>query len=416
MNPQTPVPVPQKHIPRGAIITVVVLIVLCVAGYGVFAMTATTGNLLSAIDQRGKGPRTHVELVAAIMSPNKDISGSALTFSMDTDHTDSTDPSLQGRITLATPALSAGADLKIIHKVFYARLNDIPDAYRSYAQSFLGKWFSVTLDSLTKYEKQNNVAVVSPEYATVDPAKKYAELIKAGVISDVRFAGIGSRNGKLERLYSISFDMDALKAYLGSKVATTTDSQAAGLNAKYLDQLFSAFSLKSVVAGVGFFDGKLDDMEYDVAVRPAAASIPASSMDIHVSIRYSDVAQDVVFAAPTDATSLDASLFQANADAQAKSSDATIKSDLMTMRVQAEIYYDKNAGYKGFCGSSDASVRGLVEVLAKEGATMMCRDSASAYVVTATLRSGTSTGTRFCVDSTGLSATLTKDPLGFSCK
>lgn len=420
MNPQTTsAPVPQKHIPRGAIITVIVLVVLCVAGYGVFAMTATTGNLLSAIDQRGKDLRSHVDVVATVFASNKDISGSSFTFSVDTDRTDSTDPSLQGGMKLVTPTLSANADLKIIHKVFYARLNDLPVAYQSLAQSFLNKWYSVSLDSLTKYEKQNNVNAISSDYATADPAKKYAELISAGVISDVHFAGIGSRDGKIERLYSIRFDMGALKAYVSSKMATTTDPQAAAMSAKYLDQLFSAFSLKSIVAGVGLFDGELDSMEYDVAVTPSAIAGPVPSigdLDIHVSVRYSDVSQDVVFAAPADATSLDAYLLQTVTDARAKGSDATVKSDLMSLRVQAEIYYDKNTGYKGFCGSNDATVRNIVASLAAQGTTMTCRDSSSAYVISAALQSGVPAGTRFCVDSTGQAVTLAKEPLGFSCK
>jgi hypothetical protein len=92
---------------------------------------------------------------------------------------------------------------------------------------------------------------------------------------------------------------------------------------------------------------------------------------------------------------------QVSMDARAKENDARIKSDLSTIRVQAELFYDDYSSYTNVC--SDTIVQKALSDIwsANGGMSTECASNATTYAVSSPLSSDT---TKFwCVDSTGAS-------------
>jgi type IV pilus assembly protein PilA len=104
--------------------------------------------------------------------------------------------------------------------------------------------------------------------------------------------------------------------------------------------------------------------------------------------------------------------------ARSKGSDASIKSNLETIRTQAELVYDNNSqSYAAIC--SDATIAAaltsaanntgstVVTTLATAGTatTVVCHPTASAYAVEAPLKA--TSGHYWCIDSTGASKDTT---------
>ena len=102
--------------------------------------------------------------------------------------------------------------------------------------------------------------------------------------------------------------------------------------------------------------------------------------------------------------------------ARGKGADAAIKSNLNSMRAQAELVYDTASSYAGVC--ADATVdKGVKAAAAAGGATASlvgtaassptvasCQNSATAWAIMAPLKT-TSGATGYCVDSTGAATT-----------
>ena len=91
--------------------------------------------------------------------------------------------------------------------------------------------------------------------------------------------------------------------------------------------------------------------------------------------------------------------------ARNKGKDAAIKSEMASLRPQAEIFYDDNSGsYAGFCTTGDTTIK--TKVIADAGgsgtADYACYDASSAWAASVKLTSSTSTN-HYCVDSTGAS-------------
>ena len=96
--------------------------------------------------------------------------------------------------------------------------------------------------------------------------------------------------------------------------------------------------------------------------------------------------------------------------ARSKGSDAAVKSQMSSVRAQAEIFYDAGQTYTGVCG--DAQMLLLLNGASQQGAgnitSDVCNPAATAYAASSPMRSqnlvGAASGTDYwCVDSTGVS-------------
>ena len=89
--------------------------------------------------------------------------------------------------------------------------------------------------------------------------------------------------------------------------------------------------------------------------------------------------------------------------ARNKGSDAAIKADLDSARVQAEIYYDATANsYASVCATGSNGILNMkVGATAAGSAAVVCNDAAAAWAMSAQLKANTAQ--YWCVDSTGTS-------------
>ncbi|MDO8183683.1 MAG: type II secretion system protein [bacterium] len=101
--------------------------------------------------------------------------------------------------------------------------------------------------------------------------------------------------------------------------------------------------------------------------------------------------------------------------ARNKAKDAAIKSQLSSLRTQAEIYYDGSASY-GTAGAAcntassmwaDTGVVDIVTKIGTDGGTMSCNNSTTAWAAYSDLISSTD---YFCVDSNGSAKQTTSAP------
>jgi prepilin-type N-terminal cleavage/methylation domain-containing protein len=103
--------------------------------------------------------------------------------------------------------------------------------------------------------------------------------------------------------------------------------------------------------------------------------------------------------------------------ARNKGADAAIKSNIDSARAQAELYYDANSNsYANVCTGSAGGVSGIAAMVAgtqSAGGTVFCNSSATAWVLSSTLK--TASTSSWCVDSTGTSTTRTGNPTGTNC-
>lgn len=102
--------------------------------------------------------------------------------------------------------------------------------------------------------------------------------------------------------------------------------------------------------------------------------------------------------------------------ARSKGNDAAVQSNLAGIKTQAQLYYSDNNSYTGLCTGGDTTIANqLVAADNANGAdgTVTCNveTEGTAYAVSAELVS--TSGTYFCVDSTG-AATTTTTVLGVS--
>jgi len=92
--------------------------------------------------------------------------------------------------------------------------------------------------------------------------------------------------------------------------------------------------------------------------------------------------------------------------ARGKGSNAAIKSQMSSVRAQAEIVYDPSQSYDKVCNATqDPQILSLYNAaVANNGGTAgKCFSSATAYVVAVPLKVADGTSINWCVDSTGKS-------------
>lgn len=94
--------------------------------------------------------------------------------------------------------------------------------------------------------------------------------------------------------------------------------------------------------------------------------------------------------------------------ARSKGMDAATKSNIMTARIQAELYYDTYGSYTGMC-TGDATIKNAL----KAAGTSACYASGQSFGISAPLTKG-----YYCVDSQGYGMVTTKQAVSskdFSC-
>jgi prepilin-type N-terminal cleavage/methylation domain-containing protein len=90
--------------------------------------------------------------------------------------------------------------------------------------------------------------------------------------------------------------------------------------------------------------------------------------------------------------------------ARNKGADAAIKADIDSARAQAELFYDTGNTYLNVCSTATTGILNMKTAASTAGsATVTCNDSATAWAMSASLK--TNSSSFWCTDSTGTTTT-----------
>jgi len=91
--------------------------------------------------------------------------------------------------------------------------------------------------------------------------------------------------------------------------------------------------------------------------------------------------------------------------ARNKGNNAAVKSEMSSVRAQAEIFYDGGYTYTGVC--ADTQIVALLDAASTQGSGAatndVCNASATAYAASSPLKVAEGANSHWCVDSTGVS-------------
>ena len=90
--------------------------------------------------------------------------------------------------------------------------------------------------------------------------------------------------------------------------------------------------------------------------------------------------------------------------ARQKAQSAAIKATINSLRAAAEMYYDDNASYSGFCTTSDVT-KASTTVKTNTG-KFDCQDDKDGYCIESKLPGAPEDKDYYCIDATGTSKTV----------
>lgn len=162
-------------------------------------------------------------------------------------------------------------------------------------------------------------------------------------------------------------------------------------------------------------------LEYSMRIVPldTATSLKDKQVRVTWTMTFSDINKPVDIQEPKDAKPLQEVIDgTAMGTARNKGSAAALKSNLATIQVQAELYYDTNNSYSktpyplGVCSNvpntlfSDTTInRAITSAVSSGGGAGTCVASKDAYAVAVPIKG--LTGYQWCIDSTGNSKQIT---------
>jgi hypothetical protein len=154
----------------------------------------------------------------------------------------------------------------------------------------------------------------------------------------------------------------------------------------------------------------LASFSFNVGTEEQEALVKVTSVSI-----FGDWGEPVEVSPPEQSSSFEEFVSRmfggALAEARDKGKDAAIKANLANMRALGELYWDShNNSYLGFCASKDA-VLIRENIKDNSGSEMVCKDTTVAWASRAKL----TTGSFFCVDSTGAAKEVKSPTSGTVC-
>ncbi len=338
--------------------------------------------------------------------------------------------------------------------MYYFRINNIPSLFGSIA-SYKGQWIKVdskvaTTSDPYDFDELSYAARQLPkaEERYMKHRAEFTDLLKKavkigdeeGLLSFKQQPSAERVDGRVLYRYDLQVNKDALLPFYKRMVDEAQKTKSMSRDSLFTDQGFVDYLQSKEFTDVFDYYQKnttftlwVDSQGYPAVVEQAVRFVPpdaASALKgkqakIIFKLTLSDINEPVTIKAPADAKTIDEVTGAQVAGsplstARAKGMDASIQANLSSMRVQAEIYYDKNSQY-GVAGTSCTNTKSffsgtsvvtwIAAIEKANGAgTMVCNNTAKAYAVSSPLTASKTT-TYWCVDSTGESSKRTT-PLG----
>jgi hypothetical protein len=432
---------PQKARPSKMLLPIVLLLFLIAGGaaYGYFAgyfisMSAISNEAYNSIrNAKSVNFDTTISVdmngVAQASNPVAMIadigSGISLTAKGAYDHINENDPKFTTALSIKAGIYEIGLEARSVLDNIYINATKLPVTPWIDTSKIQNQWLMIpgSGDDVEKYipslasagigksafenltdEQKAHIADMAAKAKFITVTKRYTPEMMNNVLS-YHFSFDLDRNG----ITSFLFDLENYIHEIGKE-----DSELSA---------FSTEGVKTSLDKVKNFNGEAwigrsDHLPYKLMVNfeSQEGEDTASLAKVNFVSIFSGWNQPITVEAPVNAqlfsTFLENNIGGGVGDNEAL--DAKLKTSFSFARPQAEMYSDANGvTFKGFCASENftAVTAGVAE---PSKASLVCRDSASAYILYAPLI--TEPKKIYCMDSKLKSATLEKAPTGFVCQ
>jgi hypothetical protein len=431
--PVTPPPVYTPPVAAGTpkkghhllwIILVILLIaVVAYAYFFIFSPSWAIPQALSKMDQQNK---LNATVTLSTSADSSYYPSSKVSVATDYDRTDAANPSLKSLLSAVVGEYDVAGEVRLVNNVLYGRVTKIPPALLKSGQTNIQNiWYSLKLDTIKELAES-----YSPEYSSkigldklgkhISLADQYEKIKKAQIISDLKWSGLATEGG-MGWKYTSTISKDKLADfYIDQTLAQTKEAPSAkeiDSMKTYLHQMLALVQLNPITITTSLFGGELKSISSGITYEPTQGTQGKSlKIALLFNAAYKINPSNYVIETPDGSLALDDAIKQSLVSSREKGVSAAIKSNISNLRAMAEIYYDKNHGYQGVCKSADFAP--VITSVNQLKSSLVCRDSAKAYIVSAPLPDSTSSAqTYFCVDSTGYAMVINKVPsTGFVCK
>jgi hypothetical protein len=337
-------------------------------------------------------------------------------------------------------------------KVYYFRINNIPSILGELS-SYKGIWVKVDPDSVSSESGYGSFSSLSTQLPKIEEAYKKnrqesLELLRnAAKIADEERLFSFKRTPYAERVegrqlyrYDLEFRRDSIVNFYKRIVEEVANTQNSGLKTLVVDKGFEEYlQSKEFKEVYDYFNentsltvwvdagGYPVRSEYQVRLVPpdTAVALKDKQAKLILSWDYTNINDAVNIEAPDNARPIQEIIEELSVNsrggmdaARASGIDASIKANLSSARVQAELYHDANKdSYLGVCdinpvkgvqsmrsfvltATKGAGLSTINTKLATSGSAKIatCHASTKAYAAEVPLKGG---GT-YCVDSTGI--------------
>jgi hypothetical protein len=374
-------------------------------------------NLVSGLVPTPAGLTTPDAGVAISENPTAQAT---LTIDGSFDRTDSKNPKASNTLTMATNAipLSLNIETRLVNGTFYAKVPDLgflADILGGNTFGFVpGDWVEISkADIATEAQTNPQVSSFIPSQVTTtltdDQQKQLmAAFLDGGVITPtVELAKDKVGTTSVHR-YQFSVNQQALNQALVKAYRITTGAKDdSGEVAAAVGQIVDNVTIQNGELWVGVWDQKPYRLMFTVKPNGAVAG---ELQSITFDINLDSLGQPVAISAPVGAKPL-ISLIQ---DAQKKSKDMSIQSNLSAIKTKAELYYSVKRTYLGLCSAETGLKTAFPELTTMSAPQMTyCKDSPRTFAVAAELGTPASVA---CVDNMNSVTLTTALPTGTACK
>lgn len=334
-------------------------------------------------------------------------------------------------LSFSFQGIAGALEARLIGDKVYGKLLKAPDFFLlSNLEKYENKWYYMTLD---KDFKEDTLApsvgsVFSGETFIEEELTQEQKDKIATMFKDARFIVITKKelptlkDGMLMHHIMFEPDYEGILNYFRNIFEFIKSERGEDLGEFDMDSFESDF--RESIKAINNFQGDMwvnviDGLPYKVTTsfNVSYPDIGMSSTNITIESNFKDWNQDIQIQTPEGA--IDYKEVSGNdygfglGGAREKGKDATIKSELSSLRAVAEIYYVSKNSYVGFCNSDEfidareriMSLDRLLECSSGQ------KGSDSFYSVSSILGDGT----RFCVDSTGFADISSSSATGTEC-
>jgi hypothetical protein len=405
----------------GKIVTVILILVALTvlataAGAAYLYMSSGDEIVSDGLKNMDVAPKVHMAVRLEPESSNARYAGSFAELTTEIDRGTGQYPHAQTVVEVSATGMRAAAEVRYIHPIIYGKIVSVPDQYKTYGGDIVGKWYSISLDTIAEMAEGRGYKLGSTTPKKKTPSEVYEGLKARGVFDDSGFTGLKKTERGWVREYSILINKDALASYLSSygQYAELNEQSRQKVEQsvrKRLDEL----SFKPIIVRTGLIDGNLHDVTF--SVDSVGSSVVEGIKGLTMTFTNDETKTDFTVTKPEGAISLDEMIAEAKRTSEARGKVAMVQASLSNARAAAELYFDKSRSYLSMC-TKDTQLKAMFTSIKDYGSTVTCRSTKTAYLMAARLpQVGTSTVSSFqCVDSTGNSKQLTKVPTGYVCK